>query len=355
MSAAVMAPSLGFTLPDERIARGPIEARGLPRDQARLLVARRGGAGEATMLADAVFADLPRHLRAGDVLVVNTSATLPAALPTGDGRRLHLSTELATGLWAVELREPAGAGSLPLLDEPPGQSVPLPDGGRADLLTPYPADGHGPVRLWAARLQLPAPLAAYLRAHGQPIRYGVTHERWPISAYQTVFAHEPGSAEMPSAGRGFTPELVTALVAAGVVLAPITLHAGVSSLEAGEPPYPERYRVPTATAELVNAAHHAGHRVIAVGTTATRALETVAGDLGIAHPGEGWTDLVITPARGVRLVDGIVTGWHEPEASHLQLLEAVAGRSVLEDSYAHALAGDYQWHEFGDFHLVLPD
>ena len=194
----------------------------------------------------------------------------------------------------------------------------------------------------------------YLARYGRPIRYGCTELRWPIDAYQTAFGIDPGSAEMPSASRGFTPEVVTRLVTKGVGIAPITLHTGVSSQEAGEPPYAEWYRVPVATAERVNAAHDDGHAVIAVGTTPTRALETVAGADGRAHAGEGWTDVVVTPERGVRLVDGLLTGWHEPEASHLQLLEAVAGRDLLDRSYDAALELGYRWHEFGDLHLIAP-
>jgi S-adenosylmethionine:tRNA ribosyltransferase-isomerase len=351
VSATLLAPALDFELPAERIATGPIEAEGRRRDHARLLVARRS----STVLDDVRFADLPGFLHAGDVLVVNDSATLPAAVPTTDGRLVHLSTELPGGLWTVELREPAGAGSLPLLDgAAPGDVVGLPGGGALHLLSPYPADAGGAVRLWVARLALPTPLLTYLDRFGRPIRYGVTDRAWPLRDYQTVFARVPGSAEMPSASRGFTPELVAALAARGVVLAPITLHTGVSSQEAGEPPYAERYVVPTESADLVNAARSRGHRVIAVGTTATRAIETVADRHGVAHPGRGWTELVVTPERGVRVVDGLVTGWHEPRASHLALLEAVAGRPTVERSYGHALASGYRWHEFGDFHLVLP-
>ena len=339
-----------FRLPPERIADGPVEAGGGRRDDARLLVAWRS----SERLVDATMADLPHFLRLGDVLVVNTSATLAAAVPTTGDRLLHLSTELPGGLWVVEVRRRCRAGSLPFPDARPGRSIPLPGGGRADLLAPFPTGAGATPRLLVARLSLPAPLDAYLAEVGRPVRYGCPDTSWPLSDYQTVFANTPGSAEMASAARAFTPELVTALVSAGIVFAPLTLHTGVSSQEAGEPPYPERYRVPAATAELVNAAREGGHRVVAVGTTATRALETVADEAGRAHPGAGWTELVITPERGVRVVDGILTGWHEPEASHLQLLEAVAGRAALERSYAHALAGPYLWHEFGDVHLVLP-
>jgi len=159
---------------------------------------------------------------------------------------------------------------------------------------------------------------------------------------------------MPSAGRPFTAEVVTRLVAKGVGVSPVVLHTGVASLEADELPYPEPLRVPAVTAQRVNAAHDAAKRVIAVGTTVVRALETAAGPDGRARPVEGWTDVVVTPERGVRLVDGLLTGWHEPESSHLLLLEAVAGRPLLEASYDAALDEGYRFHEFGDVQLILP-
>jgi S-adenosylmethionine:tRNA ribosyltransferase-isomerase len=154
---------------------------------------------------------------------------------------------------------------------------------------------------------------------------------------------------MASAGRPFTPEVITRLVAQGVMVAPIVLHTGVASLEADEHPYPEYVHVPETTAALVRMTHANGGRVIAIGTTVVRALETAGCD---AY--DGWTDLVITPERGVRVVDGLLTGWHEPEASHLLMLEAIAGRELLEASYAASLAEGYLWHEFGDTHLILP-
>jgi S-adenosylmethionine:tRNA ribosyltransferase-isomerase len=269
---------------------------------------------------------------------------------------LHLSGQLVGGLWLVEARRPASPAPVPwALDRPTTVELGGGDGGRAELLAPFATSR----RLWLARLDLPGGDAlAHLARHGRAIRYGYVPRDWPLDAYQTVFAsrppHDPGlgSAEMPSAGRPFTAELVTALLAAGVVFAPITLHTGVSSLEAHEPPYAERYRVPATTARLVNEARADGRRIIAVGTTATRALETDA-VAGRAHPGDGWTELVITPARGLEVVDGIISGWHEPEASHLLLMEAVAGRPLLEASYRAALAERYRWHEFGDIHLVL--
>jgi len=286
-------------------------------------------------------------------MTTRATATLAAAVAVGDGRILHLSTQLGAERWVVELRQACGHGSLPLLDAAPGR-VALPGGGEVDLLAPYPAGHGGPARLWLARLRLPSTLAGYLAEHGQPIRYGCGAERWSLAAYQTVFGLTPGSAEMPSAARGFTAELLAELGAAGVVFAPVTLHTGVSSLEASDPPYPERYDVPGASAALVNDARTAGHRIIAVGTTSTRAIESAADASGRVHASQGWTDLVIGPDRPVRVVDGILSGWHEPAASHLLLLEAIAGRPLLERSYARALEGPYRWHEFGDFHLVLP-
>ena len=323
----------------------PAEARGLARDEVRMLVATRDG------LAHAQARDLPAHLRAGDVLVVNTSATLPAALPArradGTELRLHLSTPQGDRRWVVELRrggERFRAGRA-------GETLALPGGASATLLAPYLAGA----RLWLAAIDTATtPVVQYLHRHGAPIRYGYVERDWPLADYQTVFALHPGSAEMPSAGRPFTPALVTALVAHGVAVAPLALHTGVSSQEAGEPPYPERYAVPAPTARLVNAARAGGGRVVAVGTTVVRALETVACADGTIAAGAGWTRHVVTPAGGVRAVDGLLTGWHEPDASHLLMLDAVAGTQLVVDSYAAALDAGYRWHEFGDVHLLLP-
>jgi S-adenosylmethionine:tRNA ribosyltransferase-isomerase len=311
-------------------------------------------AAGAASLTHARARDLPDHLRAGDVLVVNTSATLPAALPArradGSPLRLHLSTPAAggePGRWVVELRR----GSERCADGRAGERLALPAGGRATLLAPYLTGA----RLWLATIETATtPLHDYLAEHGAPIRYAHTSGDWPLADYQTVFALHPGSAEMPSAGRSFTPELVARLVAHGIVVAPLTLHTGVASLEAGESPYPERFEVPATTARVVNAARAGGGRVIAVGTSVVRALETVALPFGHVEADAGWTRHVVTPDCGVRVVDGLLTGWHDPDASHLLLLEAVGGRALIEDSYRAALEHGYRWHEFGDVHLILP-
>jgi S-adenosylmethionine:tRNA ribosyltransferase-isomerase len=299
-----------FELPSELEAHEPPEARGLRRDDVRLLVSDLS----ANSIEHARFSDLPRWLSAGDLLVVTTSATINAALPatSGYGRafELHLSTRLPGGLWSVELRQPGEKASMQCIDALAGTALLLPAGGQATLLAPYPFANSltSRSRLWSAAVVFPGPIDAYLRDHGQPIRYGYVGRSWPNEIYQTVFANEPGSAEMPSAGRPFTPELVTQLVSAGVEIAPLVLHTGVASLESHEPPYEEYYRVPRRTAERVNAARRAGGRVIAVGTTVVRALETVADEGGTTSPGEGWTALVITGDRPVRSVDGLITG-----------------------------------------------
>jgi S-adenosylmethionine:tRNA ribosyltransferase-isomerase len=327
-------------------ASGPPEARGLSREDVALLVATRGDGA----LQHARFSELWRFLRSGDLLVVNNSGTLPAALPgrlEGRAVELRLSTPLGDGDWVVELR---GSDLSPFERPPLGGRVELPAGAQAELLARFEASD----RLCVARLTLGRPLESYLRRHGRPIRYSHAPHAWPIDAYQTVFALVPGSAEMPSAGRPFSAELVVELVARGVQLAPVTLHTGVSSLEHGEPPYPERYRVPIATARLVNAVRAWGGRVIAVGTTVARALETVAAPDGTVAPGEGRTSLIVTRERGLRVLDGLLTGWHEPASSHLELLAAAAGAELLERSYRAARTHGYRWHEFGDAHLILP-
>ncbi len=331
-------------------ATEPPEARGITRDAVRMMVAY----AHDLRLVHAHAHDLPQFLDEGDLVVVNTSGTLAAALDAlgDDGTPLvvHLSQRLPADLWLVELRRPNGRATEPWLDAPPGDGLRLVGGGTIRLAARFESSR----RLWVATLDLPEPVLTYLAVHGRPIRYGYVTRDLPLSTYQNAYAREPGSAEMPSAGRPFTPELVTRLVAKGVGVSPIVLHTGVSSLEANEHPYPEWYRVSAPTAARVNETRRGGGRVIAIGTTVVRALESVVDGRGHVHAGEGWTDVVITPARRVSAVDGLLTGWHEPEASHLQMLEAVAGRAVLDVAYAAASAEGYLWHEFGDVNLLLP-
>ena len=342
---------LSFTLDADHEAHEPIEARGGRRDDVRLLVSP--GTDEPIVTT---FRSLPDHLEPGDLAVVNTSATVAAALDVvieGHGHAvLHVSTALPGDLWMVEPRRKVANGAtgpLALADRPT----------RVDLVTGHPLlhllhPAPGSQRLWIAVAAADTDLAATMAARGRAIRYRYVPRDWPLEAYQTVFASAAGSAEMPSAARPFTEAIVTRLVSKGIGVVPVTLHTGVSSLEASERPYTERYQVPAATASAINAVHRTGGHVVAVGTTVVRALETVTDATGTVHPGSGWTDIVITPDRGIRAVDGLLTGWHEPEASHLAMLEAVAGREALVLAYERAFAAGYRWHEFGDSHLIVP-
>ena len=348
--------ALAFTLPPEREAHEPPEARGVPRDGVAMLVSR-GAAGDISHHA---FTGLPSLLLPGDLLVVNTSATLPAAVRLADTRltgrtvptgiTVHFSTPLPDGDWLVELREVRGGSTAPQAGGWPGQELPLPGGAVLTLGSRFTS------RLWRARLS--TAVVPYLLRHGSPIRYSYVQRPWPIESYQTVFGTTPGSAEMPSASRPFTPEIVARLVARGITFAPITLHTGVSSLEGDEDPYPEPFDVPPATARLVNLTRRSGGRVIAVGTTVVRALETAARAAGAAPnlvlSAGGWTEHIVTPEHPLLAVDGLVTGLHEPRSSHLRMLAAFAGLDLLGRCYEAAIDRGYLWHEFGDLHLLLP-
>jgi S-adenosylmethionine:tRNA ribosyltransferase-isomerase len=339
-----------FERPAGSDAVEPPEARGIARDGVKLMVATPDG------IAHRRFADLGDHLVPGDLLVVNNSATLPAAV---DGLRgptpivVHFSTAVHDHIWVVELRPGVNATGH-LRDVQTGERIALPDGAALILIASHPVAGVEGSRLWTSRLAIEGDVTSYLAAHGRPIRYRHVPRPWPLSSYQTVFARRPGSAEMASAARPFTTELVTSLISAGVAIAPITLHAGVSSAEQGETPSAERFEVPTATARLINMTRASGGRVIAVGTTATRAVESAAEPNGTVHPRTGWTDLVLAPGRPARVVDGLITGWHDAGASHLLLLQAVAGPTLVAVAYREAIASGYLWHEFGDSALLLP-
>ncbi|MEU2030212.1 S-adenosylmethionine:tRNA ribosyltransferase-isomerase [Nocardia amamiensis] len=338
----VQAERPSFVLPRERDAAVPPEARGLARDEVRLLVAD-------SELTHARFRELPDHLRPGDLVVVNNSATMSSAVDaTLDGEPvvLHFSTWLDDGRWVVELRTTQRT-PYPAEGLVPGAVVRLP-GATATLCAPWLP---GAQRLWIAEITTDVPLL--LAAHGHPITYSYVPQRWSASYYSTVFGRVAGSAEMPSAARPFTERLVLDLIAGGVALTPVTLHTGVSSPESGEPPSPERFAVPAATARLVNATKAAGGRIIAVGTTVTRALETAADSSGPVHAADGWTDLVLGAERKARVVDGLITGWHAPGASHLDLLVAVAGERTVAAAYDVAVDAGYLWHEFGDSALLF--
>jgi len=350
MSALKERPGIHFDNPGGATAPAPPEVRGSARDDVRLLVARLG------RIEHRRFADLVDVLEPGDLVVVNNSATVNAEIDAVRGRQrivLHAAGRLDDGTWVVELRTSPDAGE-PVLDARPGETIgvgelPL------TLLAPYPHAGSAPGgngnRLWRARVE--GDLRNLLDRCGRPIAYGYLDRRYPLAAYQSIFARVPGSAEMASAGRPFTDALLTGLVARGIGVAPVTLHTGVSSQEAGEGPQPEWYDVPAATARLVQLTRESGGRVVATGTTVTRALESAVRD-GVVEPSSGWTDRVVTPGDPPAVVDGLITGWHDAGASHLLLVEAIAGTQLAQAAYDEALGAGYRWHEFGDSALFLP-
>jgi S-adenosylmethionine:tRNA ribosyltransferase-isomerase len=336
LSLADAAP-LSFQLPQQLEAHEPPEIRGAGRDDVRLLVSLARGVQHAK------FRDLNDFLEPGDLLVVNRSATIAAAFHAEGDRgavRLHVSTRLPSDLFVVEPR-----GTTVVRDE----RLRLGGGGLVEILTPY----RNSSRLWIARFYLPEPFLEYAARYGQPVRYRHSAREWPLERYQNVFATKPGSAEMPSAGRPITTDMLEKLRARGIVAAGIVLHCGVSSLERDEPPYEEAYEVPAETAALVRRTKRAGKRVIAVGTSVVRSLESSLDDRGQVVASRGWTDLLISPTHPTRTVDALLTGFHEPSSSHLAMLEAIAGRERIQDAYEAALARGYLWHEFGDSHLIF--
>jgi S-adenosylmethionine:tRNA ribosyltransferase-isomerase len=351
--------AIEFSLPSELEASAPPEARGLRRDEVRLMISNYS----TDQVKHTRFYQLDKYLSEGDVIVINTSRTRNSALLATRADRsvleLHLSIHLDDNVWTVELRRINEMGKTKHLDDArEGEILSLPGAVSATLQGPFVSDCDDNSKpsetLWLAKINFPQDVDDYLARYGFPIRYNYVKEKWPLSFYQTVYATEPGSAEMPSAGRPFTPKLLRRLESKGIRIAPLILHTGVSNIETHEPPYKEFYRVTPETAHLVNEARAAGRRIVAVGTTAIRALESVTNGDGKTHAGEGWTCLVVTPRRKLRAVNALITGMHEPEATHLAMLEALAGLSHIKLAYEEALRKGYLWHEFGDLHLIIP-
>lgn len=319
-------------------AIAPPERRGIARDEVNLLVTNRQS---RTHVHDR-FRNLAAYVRPGDVFVVNDSSTMAAALRAvrvdGTPIVLHVATMIDERLWTAEPRASVVAG----------ETFALPDGGSATAIAPV--DPARP-RLWYVRFDLPVSMHAYLTKAGEPIRYGYVRERFPLSEYQTMFARKSGSAEMPSAARPFSARVVHEVRAAGGTFVPITLHCGVSSFELPERPSTERFAVPEKTAGVVNAARAEGRRIVAVGTTVVRALESSVRD-GRVSPASGWTDIVIEPETRLYAVDALVTGFHEPAATHVSMLRAFVDAGLLDDAYAEAASAGYRYHEFGDIHFI---
>jgi S-adenosylmethionine:tRNA ribosyltransferase-isomerase len=373
-----------FRLPPELEAAAPPEARGLRRDHVRLLLVDRATGSSAHHR----FHELPWLLEPGDLLVANDSRTLPASLlghtAAGAPLEVRLAARDGGGAGPVEgagrhgagvqgggerwaalvLGVPAGGGDpalVPTDARPPapalaaGERLRFAGGLGATVLGRH--EEAGPL-VWLAFDLAGERLAQALHRAGRPVRYAYVPRPWPLHQYQTLFAAGPGSAEMASAGRPFAVQTLRDLRDRGIGLTTISLHAGLSTY--GDPVTDRRYvpaepyLVPEATAAAVAACRAAGGRVVAIGTTVVRTLETAAGGGDGVRPGGGVTRLRIGPGHRLAAVDGLLTGLHAPEASHLDLLGAFLDRPALDRAYAAALGSDYLWHEFGDVCLLLP-
>ena len=340
-----------FELPDHLACPKPTEERNTSRDDVRLLVTSGEGMSE-----HAHFSEIPNYLQPGDVMVVNTSATQPAAfpvsLPGNRQGRLHLSTRINDGEWLVEIREVVGTGTVRWREGIKGMVLPLPSEAFVKLTAQYYGEREL-LHLWVAEFKTDLEVETYIQQYGQPIKYEGLDKPYPLDYYQTFFSIHPGSSEMPSAGRGFTQAVVDELLSRGVVFAPILLHTGISSLEENEAPYPEYMEVDSVTASVINHARKNSKRVVAVGTTAVRAVESATNDQGDVIPQKGQTQLYIESGHEMKTIDGLLTGFHEPKASHLHMLQSLAGFEHIDRAYKAAIEHKYYWHQFGDLHLIL--
>lgn len=335
-----------FDLPAENIALRPAS----PRDSARLLLVPGNAAFE-----NRIVRDLPSLLRAGDVLVFNDTRVIPAQL---EGRRgeakigATLHKRLGLRQWQAFLRNAKRVREGDRIDF--GADVIAIAGARDDdggvMLT---FEGDEPVELLLERAGR-MPLPPYI-ASKRP-----TDER-DRSDYQTMFAREDGAVAAPTAALHFTPELMAALSAAGIATETLTLHVGAGTflpVKADDTDdhrmHAEWGRIDANTADRLNAARAAGGRLIAVGTTSLRLLESAAGEDNIIHPFADETRIFITPGYRFRAVDGLMTNFHLPKSTLFMLVSALMGRDRMKAVYAHAIASGYRFYSYGDSSLLLP-
>ena len=340
--------ALRFERPAELNAASPAEQRGIARDEVRMLVSA-GGRHE-----DRRFFELPDLLTPADLIVVNRSATIPASLPARGPMgafRLHLSTRYGTRLWLTEPRwtvtQPGPVGMTA------GDRLEV-----AGVLATAVAQHPVHKRLWFVTFDMPIEPA--VERHGRPIHYDYLRDAPDAEAFQTIFGDRPGSAEMPSAARPFTVRTLRGLADRSVGIATITLHTGVSSLDVDATStneielYAEPFEVPANTVAAIEATQRRDGKVIAVGTTVVRALESAVRN-GRLEPKRGFTRRVVRPGQHHGVADALLTGFHDSATSHLAMLFAFAGRRTVVDAYEVAIARDYLWHEFGDVHLLWRD
>ena len=332
-----------FHIPAHLHAIEPAEFRGLRRDEIRMMVLDRiTGQVEHTS-----FKKIQHFLAPGDLLVFNNSRTIPAKLKATQNQGARIEIRLSRQISDTEWEGLV----IGLYD--PGKPIKLSE----DLYAHVQGKGitEQLVRLAFSKKGM-ALLNDFYRL-GEPIRYEYIDKPWPLDVFQTVYAAVPGSVEMPSAGRAFTWQMLRDLKANGIKTAFLQLHAGLSYYENDEWPvpneHPEVFHIPSGTAELVNETKRSGGRVIAVGTTVVRALETAVSDQGEIAGTKGVTKLYVDKGYTLKAVDGLLTGFHEPEASHLDMLTAFIEEEKLKAAYQIAIEEGYLWHEFGDVNLIL--
>ncbi|HUD93808.1 tRNA preQ1(34) S-adenosylmethionine ribosyltransferase-isomerase QueA [Sphingobium sp.] len=336
-----------FDLPPENIALRPAS----PRDSARLLLVP----GEDAM-QDRIVRDLPSLLRAGDVLVFNDTKVIPAQLEGMRGEaRIGATLHKRQGLrqWQAFLRNAKRVRAGDRIDFGAGVTA-IASGRDEDGGVTLDFEGDEPVELLlerAGRMPLP-PYIASKRA---------TDER-DRSDYQTMFAREDGAVAAPTAALHFTPELMAAIAEAGVMTETLTLHVGAGTflpVKADDTDdhrmHAEWGRIEAATADRLNAARAAGGRLIAVGTTSLRLLESAAGEDGLLRPFADETRIFITPGYRFRVVDGLMTNFHLPKSTLFMLVSALMGRDRMQAAYAHAIATGYRFYSYGDSSLLLPE
>ena len=348
-----MSAPFTFTLPQELAAKEPAERRGISRDEVRLMVI---DPTQNNRVTHTKFNNLSKFLQPGDLLVFNSSRTLPASLKgcqvNGTCLEVRLAHKQPDNSWlALLLCQQGEPFSCGLRN---GMELDFGLGLTAKVEMP---DSHIH-RLWQIRFNhYGTELIDLFYRLGQPIRYSYVSAPWDLDYYQTVYAVEPGSAEMPSAGRAFTWKMLFDLKRQGIETTNIVLHTGLSSyvddeLDAQHPASQEEYSIDDLAAQKINQAKSRGNRIIAVGTTVVRALESVV-NRGKIIPQHGYTRLHINASHQLQTVDGLLTGMHEPEASHLDLLTAFLPAEQIQSAYQEAVAKQYLWHEFGDLNLIM--
>jgi S-adenosylmethionine:tRNA ribosyltransferase-isomerase len=343
------AADFDFSLPPDRIAQTPAS----PRDAARLLVVGEGG---AEAFEDRVVRDLPDVLRAGDVLVVNDTRVIPAQLRARRGAArigITLDRPLPDGTWHVLARN---ARRLRVADG-------LVMEGAADFSASVVALEAGGGAVLRFNVAGEALLACLARAGALALPPYIARPGGPTARdqddYQTVFARHDGAVAAPTAGLHFTPALLEAIAGRGVATVRLTLHVGAGTFLPMREDDVSRHRIhaeygvlSAAAAARINAARAAGGRVVAVGTTSLRLLETACDDAGVLHAFEGETEIFITPGRVVRSADLLLTNFHLPRSTLFMLVCAFAGTARMKAAYAHAIASGYRFYSYGDASLL---